>query len=223
MALVFLTRHGQASFGSSNYDRLSDLGHQQSKWLGEYFAQRGIRFSSAIAGTLERQRDTASGILQAMDMADLPIGTDDGLNEYHAEPIFKAFTGKDPLELQNINYREYWQTFRKAMAAWTAGEIENPPETWQAFGERMQRALANACANSQRDDAILVVSSGGAITRGLADILQYPAHIAIELNLQFRNTAFCEIIASSQGMRVINFNNLPHLDTPERRESITSA
>lgn len=223
MAIVFLTRHGQASFGSSNYDRLSDLGHQQSRWLGEYFAQRGIRFASAISGTLERQRDTASGILQAMNLSDLPVAQDAGLNEYHAEPIFRAFTGKDPIAVQKQDYREYWQTFRKAMAAWTADEIENPPETWQAFGQRMQQALTDACANSQRDDAILVVSSGGAITRGLADILHYPPHIAIELNLQFRNTAFCEIIASSQGMRVINFNNLPHLDTPDRRESITSA
>jgi broad specificity phosphatase PhoE len=223
MALVFLTRHGQASFGSSNYDRLSDLGHQQSKWLGEYFALRGIRFSKAVAGTLERQHDTASGILQAMNQAELPIGQDAGLNEYHAEPIFRAFTGKDPLELQNQNYREYWQTFRKAMAAWTADEIKNPPETWGAFGERMQQALTSACANTQRDDNILIVSSGGAISRGLADVLEYPPHIAIELNLQFRNTAFCEIIASSQGLRVINFNTFPHLDTPDRRDSITSA
>ncbi len=223
MAIVFLTRHAQASFGSSNYDRLSDLGHQQSKWLGEYFAARQVKFASVVCGTLERQRDTARGVLQAMNAIDTPIAEDAGLNEYHAEPIYRAFTGNDPLEIQNENYREYWQTFRRAMAAWAADKIDNPPETWQAFGDRMQQALANACANSQRDDAILVVSSGGAITRGLAEILEYPAHVAIELNLQFRNTAFCEMIASSQGMRVISFNNLPHLDTPDRRESITSA
>lgn len=223
MAMVFLTRHAQASFGSSNYDRLSDLGHQQAKWLGEYYAQRGLTFSSVICGTLERQRDTARGVLQAMGVNDIAIDEDAGLNEYNAEPIFRAFTGKDPIEVQNVDYREYWQTFRKAMAAWAADEIVDPPETWQAFGTRMQDALAKACANSQRDDAILIVSSGGAIARGLADVLEYPAHIAIELNLQFRNTAFCEMISSSQGLRVISFNNIPHLDTPARRDSITSA
>ena len=66
MALLFLVRHGQASFGTAHYDRLSDLGRQQSRWLGEYFAERGLRFKRVVAGTLQRQQDTASEILTGM-------------------------------------------------------------------------------------------------------------------------------------------------------------
>jgi phosphohistidine phosphatase SixA len=50
MALVFLVRHAQASFGTHDYDRLSELGRQQSRWLGEYFAERGVRFARVVAG-----------------------------------------------------------------------------------------------------------------------------------------------------------------------------
>ena len=44
MAELVLVRHGQASFGAADYDKLSDLGWRQSRWLGEYFAERGITF-----------------------------------------------------------------------------------------------------------------------------------------------------------------------------------
>ena len=34
MSLVYLVRHAQASFGARDYDRLSELGRQQARWLG---------------------------------------------------------------------------------------------------------------------------------------------------------------------------------------------
>ena len=36
MAMVLLVRHGQAAFGSDHYDRLSDRGRQQARWLKGY-------------------------------------------------------------------------------------------------------------------------------------------------------------------------------------------
>ena len=39
MAELYLVRHAQASFGTDDYDRLSQLGHRQSRWLGEYLAE----------------------------------------------------------------------------------------------------------------------------------------------------------------------------------------
>jgi broad specificity phosphatase PhoE len=66
MALLFLVRHAQASFGTHDYDRLSDQGRQQSRWLGEYFKERGVVFSRVVTGTLKRQRDTATELLNNM-------------------------------------------------------------------------------------------------------------------------------------------------------------
>jgi peroxiredoxin Q/BCP len=74
------------------------------------------------------------------------------------------------------------------------------------------------------DDVVLVVSSGGAIGRALADIAGAPARTAIELNLQCRNSGFCELIAGSGGtLRLLSFNNVPHLESPARRQAITFA
>ena len=38
MSVLLLVRHGQASWGSADYDVLSDLGHEQSRLLGKHLA-----------------------------------------------------------------------------------------------------------------------------------------------------------------------------------------
>lgn len=228
MAMLFLVRHGQASFGAENYDCLSDVGRQQARWLGEYFRDRGVAFRRVVAGSLVRQQDTAAEILAGMDetnvVGTVEIGTHAGLNEYDGEALYRCFTdGADHRAHQNGDYRDYWRTFRAAFQAWTADRLTDMPETWADFGARMRGALTHATEGAAREDALLVVSSGGAIGRAVADLLGAPTATAIELNLQFRNTAFCEIIVGRDTQRLLSFNNVPHLDLPGRREALTFA
>lgn len=224
MATLFLVRHGQASFGAENYDCLSDTGRQQSRWLGEYFRQRGVAFRRIVAGSLVRQQDTAREILAGMALSDATVETHAGLNEYDGEALYRSFTrGADHRAHQNGNYQDYWRTFRAAFQAWTEDGLEGMPESWADFGNRMSDAMRHAVEGAAREDALLVVSSGGAIGRAVADLLGAPTSAAIELNLQFRNTAFCEIIVGRDTRRLLSFNNVPHLDTPDRRAAITFA
>ena len=220
VALLFLVRHGQASFGQANYDQLSTLGRQQSRWLGEYFAARGVIFTRAVAGTLVRQRDTASEILSGMGVATL-VDTHAGLNEYNGEALYAKFTdGRDVLAHQKSDYRGYWRTLKTAMHAWADGSLTGDFETWAEFGERTRTALQTATTGLGREDAALVVSSGGAISRALIDILGCPGAMAVEFNLQFRNTGVCELIVGSDATRLVTFNALPHLDRPESAERL---
>ena len=223
MSLVLMVRHAQASFGAANYDRLSELGRRQSRWLGEYFAGRGVRFSRVMSGTLERQRDTASEVLAAMGGDPASVEIHEGLDEYHGEALFRAYTGADPRDAQLGHYGSYWRVFREAMLAWSEDRVQGMPESWSAFGARVRDALCAAAAGTARDDVVLVVSSGGAISRAVADIVSSPASTAIEMNLHFRNTGVCELIWGAGRFRLLSFNGAPHLDHPQRRESITFA
>lgn len=94
MAKLFIVRHGQASFGQANYDQLSELGWQQARWLGEYFAERELNFHRVVAGDLQRQQDTAKGVLEGMAHAGIDVSTHPGLNEYDGEMMYRAFTGQ---------------------------------------------------------------------------------------------------------------------------------
>lgn len=223
MALVYFVRHAQASFGSHDYDRLSDLGRQQSRWLGQWFAEHGIGLRRVLAGSLVRQQDTAREILAACG-AGTEVLTHPGLNEYQAEAIWSAHTGgADPIAAQRADYKAYWRTFRDAMAAWSNDRLADVPETWGQFGARVRSALDEATHDTRREDALLVVSSGGAIGRAVADIVGSPSNVAIEFNLQFRNTGFCELIAGGGELRLMSFNAIPHLMRPDRRDAITFA
>lgn len=224
MPVVVLARHAQASFGTADYDRLSDLGRQQSRWLGEYLLTRALKPSRIMTGTLRRQRDTAAEALAVMGMGHAPVLEHAGLNEYPGEALYAAFTGgADPVAHQRRDYRDYWRTFRAAMQAWSEDRLCDVPMSWASFGQGMRDAILSACAGAARDENVLVVSSGGAICRLAADVLGAPARTAIELNLQFRNTGFCELLVTQDQLRLLSLNNVPHLDLPDRRHAFTFA
>jgi broad specificity phosphatase PhoE len=69
VAELYVVRHGQASFGAANYDKLSELGWQQARWLGQWFNQQGLQFDRLVTGTLVRHNETLAGILQGMRLA----------------------------------------------------------------------------------------------------------------------------------------------------------
>ncbi len=222
MATLYLVRHGQASFTAANYDRLSELGQRQSIWLGEYFALRGIVFSRAVCGTLERQRQTARAILDTMGSA-LPAAEHPGWNEYSAEALYKAYLGDEWSQARaKGDVRAVYRTIKAALAAWSEDKLPGPlPETWRSFGERIAAAMKSACADLPDDANVLAATSAGAIGRGVADLLQAPARTAIELNPQFRNSGFCEIFFSPRSVRLVSFNCVPHLERGDRRGAIT--
>ena len=131
MATVLMVRHGQAAFGSDHYDRLSDRGRQQARWLGEHLAALGHAPVRAVAGTLARQRDTAVEILHAMGLSQsVRLQQDAGLNEYDGDAIYRAHTaGADQLEHQRRDFRDYWRTFRAAMQRWSDDDLVGVTES----------------------------------------------------------------------------------------------
>lgn len=222
MATLYLVRHGQASFAAENYDRLSALGRQQSVWLGEYFAERGVVFARAVCGTMDRQRQTARAILETMGSG-LTAEEHPGWNEYSGEALYKAYVGDEWARGRATgDVRAVYRVIKAALEAWSEDRLQGAlPETWRGFGERITAAMRSACAGLPNDANVLVASSGGAIGRGVADLLQAPARAAIELNLQFRNSGFCEIFFSQRSLRLVSMNCVPHLERSDRRDAIT--
>ena len=84
MASLYLIRHGQASFGSANYDQLSALGQRQADVSGHFFADVELHFGQAVSGDLSRQQETGQRVLASQpEPADLR--TDSRLNEVDNE------------------------------------------------------------------------------------------------------------------------------------------
>lgn len=222
MAQLYLVRHGQASYGAQNYDKLSELGWRQSRWLGEYFAERGIRFDRIVRGTLVRHAETLQGILEGMGAAG-PHAEDGGLNEYDSHSILAAHYGKAHPGPQGADRRAHFRMLREALYAWAEGSLKGDAhEPFTRFRERVMAALQSL----QRDEAaerVLVVSSGGPIATILSTVTGMPQRMMVDLNMQTRNGGFSEFRLGSRAVHFVSFNNVPHLDRPDREGAITYA
>ena len=218
MAELVLVRHAQASFGADDYDKLSELGWRQSRWLGEYFAERGIEFDRVVRGSLRRHAETLVGIAEG---AGRPIdGMEDArLNEYDAHALLNAHL-KGEAKPQGGDRREHFRILREAMYAWTDGTLAGAShEPFADFRNRVLAALA--AAREGRAKRVLVVSSGGPISTVLAEVLGMPLRGVVDLNLQTRNTGITELQAGANRIHCISFNNVPHLDRPDRAGALT--
>jgi len=218
MAELVLVRHAQASFGADDYDKLSELGWQQSRWLGEYFAERDIEFDRVVRGSLRRHAETLVGIAEG---AGRPIdGVEDArLNEYDAHALLNAHL-KGEAKPQGGDRREHFRILREAMYAWTDGTLAGAShEPFADFRKRVLAALA--AVRGGRAKRVLVVSSGGPISTVLAEVLGMPLRGVVDLNLQTRNTGITELQAGANRIHCISFNNVPHLDRPDRAGALT--
>jgi len=221
MAELYLVRHGQASFGTDDYDRLSTLGEQQSVWLGEYLSERKVDFDHVIIGTQLRHRQTAEGICRGMGRPPT-FAEHAGLNEYDFYALHNAL-GKEGPELKQSasgNKQYFYKRLKEALLLWSTDQLSGPlPEKWQAFAERINFALSyiQQCGAQK----VLVVSSGGPIGMLISQVLGAPANTAIELNLQIKNASLSQFYFNEQSVKLASFNNIAHLDRADRLHAIT--
>lgn len=221
MAEFYLVRHGQASFGTDDYDRLSTLGEQQSLWLGHYFAERDIQFDRVIVGTQLRHRQTAEGICRGNGQSPV-FSVHPGLDEYDFYALYNAL-GEEHAELRRLasgDKRDFYKGLKQVLQLWANGQLTGTlPENWEAFTQRVDdaRRFIQQCG-AQR---VLVVSSGGPIGMMGCQVLQAPANSAIELNLQVKNSSFSHYYFNERSVKLGSFNNIPHLDQAGRLDAIS--
>ncbi|MEL7467582.1 MAG: histidine phosphatase family protein [Pseudomonadota bacterium] len=210
---LWLVRHGQAAFASDDYDRLTDLGWQQARWLGEHLREMEIGFDRIASGTLRRQRETAEAVADALDVT---AGVVPGLEEYDAKALLAkaGFQDRDP----SLSRREHFKRLRRVLVDWSEDRAEGA-ESWAAFRERVMAAIATLTEGG--DGRVLAAASGGSIAMALSTILSLAPEQMIEFNLQARNTGISRLVFTGRGVYFNMFNAIPHLERPERRHAET--
>ncbi|MCM2312586.1 MAG: histidine phosphatase family protein [Steroidobacteraceae bacterium] len=221
MPYLYLVRHAQPDF-TGHYDSVTELGLQQSAWLGQHFASRGIRFARVVSGSLQRQVHTLEMALQHLPGAPARQ-VDPRFNEYDAASVLSAFHLGDEQALRaSGDRRGYFTAVRSALQAWAQRDAApEGMESWRTFGARVAAATDEICVGLEPADAVLVVTSGGVIGRLVAATLGADAEAAIQLNLQTRNTGVTEMIRGRSVSRLVAFNAIPHLERPDRAHAVT--
>ncbi|RFP91087.1 histidine phosphatase family protein [Rhodobacteraceae bacterium 63075] len=215
---LWLIRHAQASFGAEDYDVLSKLGHAQSRALGAALAELGLVPDAVCIGAQRRHRETWEGMNDALGLSLRPQVLP-GFNEFDFSGLLEARHAKGPRpEGLHTDRRTHFRALRDTVLEWQRGEIDAPPETFEAFSARVAGARREAAALGSR---VLIVSSGGAIGHSIGALMGAPPDAMIRLQLQIKNCAMSRVVASAKGEHLSTFNETPHITAANEAQLLT--
>jgi broad specificity phosphatase PhoE len=207
MPIVLLVRHGQASFGADDYDRLSELGREQAAATGRWLGARGLRRPVAVHGTLRRQRDTAVLALAAAGH-DVEPRVDGRWDEYDHIDLVRRYASARGADAPRTS-REFQVVLDAALVAW----VEHGDEGgWPAFTAAVGSALHELVASLHSGQDAVVFTSAGVIAAVCADLLGTGAAGLVSLNRVAVNGAVTKLAAGRSGLALLTFNEHSHLE-----------
>jgi broad specificity phosphatase PhoE len=223
MGQIFLVRHGQASFGKANYDQLSELGFEQARLLGQWYANTRQPFSKVINGGMLRHRQTADACMEVLPkklLIETEWLTDEDFAEFdHQEVLLRhcpefadAVAFKALLASHVDPPRALEQLFRAAMQRWMSGWHDGDyAETWPDFRRRCVRALERLDTDSSKQTTI-VFTSGGVIAALMQHLLGLQDFQVMELNWTLANCAVTKLLHRPGQFTLSYLNNYAHLE-----------
>ena len=225
MGVLLLIRHGQASLGVADYDRLSQIGHDQARRTGGRLAQADLSIDRIVCGAMQRQRDTALAILAELGIAESRLHIDDRLDEYdHAGVLAEHTSSRISFATARTaqSRRELQSALDQAVAHWIArdgesGETDSGPgETHRAFVERVRAVLDELTA---APGGTVAVSSGGVIAAMTAHVVGLPVDGWPALARTMVNASITKLISGEAGTHLLSFNDHAHLE--QSRDLVT--
>ncbi|NKF23942.1 histidine phosphatase family protein [Solimonas marina] len=224
MGVIYLIRHGQASFGAGDYDKLSPLGIEQGAILGQALAARGVTPDAVVCGAMKRHRETAQACLSAMQQPAEWV-EDAAWNEYDHETMVAAYKPgfrdkavmATELAATPNPRRAFQEIFAEAQRRWIGGEHDaDYPESWAGFCARVDTALTTLQNTLGRSKTALVFTSGGPIGAAAQRLLGLSDERAIRLNWTLANAAVTKLIYSERSLYLSTLNEHAHFEHDAR-------
>lgn len=215
MVELTLIRHGQAQTGAkdeSSYDSLSDLGHQQARWLGE--SLRDVQpFDQVISGAMTRQVETR----QSLALEGVPHSTDARLNELDYFGLAESLRVNQGIEIPR-SMQAFALHVPQLLDAWREDNVDDGLETYAEFRGRILGALQDAAG---QDGRVALVSSTGVIATLAAIALGLDMVKKTKLFLRVMNTSVHKFDLVGDDLHLLQFGAIPHLEHPDRAHART--
>jgi broad specificity phosphatase PhoE len=214
MSLLLLVRHGQASWGQADYDRLSEAGVRQSKTLGTDLAARGIEPALVVRGSMRRHRETAetavAGAGWACEVVEDPDWDEfDHLTTLSGSRLFE--------HLYDEPDDERVRRFNATIDRWASGHHDDEyAESFPAFRARVEAAAARVVERLGPGGTAVVFTSGGPVSWTTAQLIGGGVAVWPALSKVVVNTSVTKVLIGSRGTSLVSFNDHSHLEpTPD--------
>lgn len=220
MATLHLIRHGQASFGASDYDQLSERGWEQGRVLGRWVS-RHTQPERLFGGELRRHRETIDALAEGFGDGFPESQVHPGLNEFDHRAVLEAYRPGwgDPetmaRELAQLSEprKAFQHAFSEAIRRWIGGEYEGDyPESWRSFRERVLVGFEEMIRDAGDARHVFVVTSGGPISVMAQSLLELDDMRAFQLNEVLANASVSRVLFSGERRSLAVFNSFGHLE-----------
>ena len=226
MSTLWFIRHGQASFGADDYDRISPAGRKQAELVAEHLCRTAGGFDLLFSGTLARQQETARSLWMRANACGTPVGERivcQALNEYDAEGTLRALLPRllptDPVlrhgaERMFEDRAAFQRVFATVMSHWVsclAPQAESL-ESWHAFRQRVRACVEAIMAAHGRGKRIAIVTSGGPIAVMVQQALGLSDESAMRISWQVVNASVTRFKCTRQHLMLSTFNEHGHLE-----------
>lgn len=216
---------------SEDYDRLSPLGEEQARKLGEFWVRHRIQFDFCFHGPANRHIRTLEIASEYVRQAGLHWPREQmipELDEFDAFRMMQFLTPRlvesDP-EVRRLNDefeanrntpdagRLLQKLFEAVSRSWCSGVHDVPElESWTQFQARIQSGVDRIRKVAEQGRNVVAISSGGPIAATVAQALGLPPLTAVEFVWLSRNGSFSEFLFSGERFSMHSFNSIPHLD-----------
>lgn len=231
MGTLYLIRHGQASYGEADYDRLSSRGEQQARAVGRWLATKGI--AGLFSGPHRRQVQTAAFASESAMESGSPLPTARELLEFSEYPAFEMLQHLVPrLVAEDPKFealksaptpRLLDEAFHAILGKWASDEwVVDGVERVSEFVARVRAGLTHVLASAGAGEKLACVTSAGPIgvavglTFGIPDARMVRTSIVIRnasvTELRFRTQDFARHAAwKPEQVSLVTFNGTGHL------------
>ena len=236
LAVIYFIRHGQASFGQEEYDRLSSIGERQASVLGRHFQRVIPTVDLMCSGGMRRQVQTAEFARESMGESPPPLRIHEAFAEYDHVALFRAylpaFLEQDDVQAESVedllkDHRLLERALRHVLGSWMESRPhEGPPvQSWSSFCENVVNGLESLIDSLDPRARVAVFTSGGVITAVLRGILGLSHLRTLGLTLSIYNASVTQVYCPGSG-RIANalllgYNNITHLEMMGDRDLIT--
>jgi broad specificity phosphatase PhoE len=216
MATLYLFRHGQASFGADDYDKLSALGCRQAQVLGEYLRDQGIKLDAAYSGGLLRQRETTALALSSqpdevahhIDPRFDEVRNDEQIR--HLVPVVaKANPAIQTLVDKGLSSsKDYQKVIEAVFTYWTSAACDEPRiQSWADYSGSVAAALREVMAAQGAGKTVGVFTSGGTIATIVSQVLGLSGEHAYKFYEPIFNCSVTQLFYSGDKVSLSYFND----------------
>jgi broad specificity phosphatase PhoE len=180
MATIYLIRHGQASFGAADYDKLSELGCHQAQVVGEYLRDCNITFDAVYSGDLLRQRETArlaiasqpEEVTHHIDLRFNEIQNDEQL-KYLLPEVVKSNPAIEALVERGLSSsKDYQKVIDAVFNYWVSPRCNDSRiQSWADYSGGTRQAMLELMQAQGGGKTVGIFTSGGTIATIVAQVL----------------------------------------------------